>query len=322
MHRNPRPHPSAASSRAQATLSRESPTWPSLSGTRFPLRSKYANGVTDISPGLNAQRSTPGHVRPIPPAERTGRHQSADQRGRDNSRHQMHFRARQPTCVSIALSPRATSLPASLLAPCQKSARARPSGRLHSVMPSPTTAKPRLISPWAAAVGAVIVTPVIALGLWLWWPDSNKLTGYAARGDVAGVRFCLRFGVDPNAPSRWGWGRAYDGQTPLTAAAQYGRVEVLRLLLSSGADPNLRDFGPAFPHETPLSTAAMHGQLDICRVLLKAGADSNVLSNPRQPGASGNWTPLDWALQAEQSAIADLLRQRGARESGNRRDGD
>jgi ankyrin repeat protein len=164
----------------------------------------------------------------------------------------------------------------------------------------------------------LVVASAIGLAIWLWLPDASKLTGAAARGDLDGVRWCLRLGVDVNAPSRWGWHRE-SGQTPLTAAAQYGRVEAVRLLLESGADPNLRDFGSDHPQDTPLSTAARHGQLEACRVLLEAGADPNVPTHPEQPGEPGNWTALDWALQANQQAVADLLRQHGGRESGRRR---
>lgn len=164
---------------------------------------------------------------------------------------------------------------------------------------------------------------VALLALWSWWPDASRLIGAAARGDVVETRLCLRLGVDPNAPSRWGWSRENHGETPLTAAAQFGRVEVVRLLLDNGADPNLRDRGPELPGETPLSTAAMHGQLDVCRVLLEAGADPNVRTRPMQPGDAGDWTALDWALQAGQPAVADLLRRHGAiegrRSAGARR---
>jgi len=196
-----------------------------------------------------------------------------------------------------------------------KVVRARP--RPLNVGPlSALVTRRRLITIVLAAVIGVPAALLIAFVVWLWWPSPNKLTRYAERGDVAGVRLCLRFGVDANAPSRWGWNLEIDGQTPLTAAAQHGQVEVVRLLLKSGADPNLRDFGPNYPHETPLAVAAMHGQLEICRILLDTGADPNIPTNPKQPD---EWTALDWALFANQPAVADLLRQHGGRESGRRR---
>jgi hypothetical protein len=151
-----------------------------------------------------------------------------------------------------------------------------------------------------------------AFALHLFRPDANDLTGYAANGDLAGVRRCLRWGVDADEPSRWGWHLENEGQTPLTAASQYGRVEVVRILLQQGADPNLLDGGAQYPHETALSTAARHGQVDVCRVLLAAGVDPNKPTNIRQSGHPAFWTPLDWALQAEQHKVARLLRRHGA----------
>ena len=170
-----------------------------------------------------------------------------------------------------------------------------------------------------AATGVLLVVVTAAL-LWLWWPNATKLTGYAARGDAAGVRLSLRLGVDPNEPSRWGWSHE-PGQTPLTSAAQFGRVDVVRLLLANGADPNLRDFGSEVPQNTALANAAMSGHLEVCRVLLEAGADPNIPTNPNQPGDPGNWTALDWALQAGHTATADLLRQYGGLEGRKRRRG-
>jgi ankyrin repeat protein len=161
-------------------------------------------------------------------------------------------------------------------------------------------------------LAAIVILPFA----W-WFHSSNRLTAYAENGDLAGVRLCLWFGTNPNQPCRWGWPDA-DGQTPLTAAAQFGRVEVVEVLLKWGANPNLRDSGSDYPHETPLSTAAMQGQLEVCRVLLKAGADPNVPTNPRQPGDPGNWTALDWALQAQQSDVAKALRGWGAVEGGRK----
>jgi Ankyrin repeats (3 copies) len=101
---------------------------------------------------------------------------------------------------------------------------------------------------------AAIATLGLALAVWLAWPGTNTLVGQAARGDVAGARWSLRLGVDPDIPMRWGWSRENEGQTPLTVAAQFGRIEIVRLLLADGADPDLRDFGGQ--GDTALSTAA------------------------------------------------------------------
>ena len=164
---------------------------------------------------------------------------------------------------------------------------------------------------------AVAIAASAAVVLRLEWPDANQLAGTAARGDVAGVRLGLRLGIDPNEPSTSGWDHA-PGPTPLTAAARFGRVDVVRLLLDEGADPDLRDGGAESPHATPLATAAMHGQLEVCRVLLEAGADPNLPTYPGQPGDPGDWTALDWALEAEETAVADLLRRHGAVEGARR----
>lgn len=177
----------------------------------------------------------------------------------------------------------------------------------------------RRISFAVLATMALLLLAGASALLWLWWPTSGTLMGHAARGDVAGVRLSLRLGVDPNEPSRYGWRRETPGQTALTAAAQFGQVAVVRLLIDSGADPNLRDGGSAFPHMTPLATAATHGHLDVCRVLLEAGADPNIPTNPKGAGATTNWTALDWALQSGHTAVADFLRQHGAAEGGRLR---
>ncbi|MCY3913275.1 MAG: ankyrin repeat domain-containing protein [Chloroflexi bacterium] len=61
---------------------------------------------------------------------------------------------------------------------------------------------------------------------------------------------------------------------PLGQAARRGHMEVVRLLLASGVDPNLRE-GRDAPQGTALWHAARRGDGEIARMLLEAGADPN-----------------------------------------------
>jgi ankyrin repeat protein len=59
-----------------------------------------------------------------------------------------------------------------------------------------------------------------------------------------------------------------DGRTPLHFSAQLGDVELIRMLLARGADPELRDhYG-----ETPLKAAERDGATEAARVLAAGGA--------------------------------------------------
>jgi ankyrin repeat protein len=63
----------------------------------------------------------------------------------------------------------------------------------------------------------------------------------AARGRPAAVELLLEFGFDVNAFGRGDVPARQQWQTALHTAAGEGHVDVVRLLLASGADPNLRD---------------------------------------------------------------------------------
>ncbi|MBP0026775.1 ankyrin repeat domain-containing protein [Roseofilum sp. Guam] len=61
-----------------------------------------------------------------------------------------------------------------------------------------------------------------------------------------------------------------NGFTALISTVQEGLVEVVKILLHAGADPNLAEEDTG---GTPLMYAAKHGYLEILHLLLEAGAD-------------------------------------------------
>jgi len=61
-----------------------------------------------------------------------------------------------------------------------------------------------------------------------------------------------------------------NGDYPLHAAARHNRVDVLKLILETGADVNQKSL--SFPHHTPLHVAVSEGKVDIAKLLLESGA--------------------------------------------------
>jgi ankyrin repeat protein len=121
------------------------------------------------------------------------------------------------------------------------------------------------------------------------------------RGDAKMVRMLVTLGADVNAVNEF-------RQPPLLYATRAGAVEMVSLLLRSGADPNIKMSDGDFV----LREAAGKGiSARITRALLKHGA------NPRAANNNGG-TALHMAAFQDRSDVAKLLLRAGA--DANHRD--
>ena len=92
----------------------------------------------------------------------------------------------------------------------------------------------------------------------------------------------------------------------LALAAQHGHVDVVRLLLDAGEDPNRYNPSGYHSHSTPLHQAVASDHPEVVRLLVERGARLDVRD------AVYDGTPLGWAEHLGRTAIADYLRTRGA----------
>ena len=158
-------------------------------------------------------------------------------------------------------------------------------------------------------------------------PKATRIMEALRNGDHQ--RFEKLLGDEPDVASLKGPG----GSTPLMYAALYGDFDSVRLLLDSGADPNVRNDAGA----TALMWAA--DDLEKARLLLDRGADANARSDdgrtpliiaagqfgsgplvkllldhsadPSSKSPTGQ-TPLSQAARAGDEAVLRMLIERGA----------
>ena len=116
-----------------------------------------------------------------------------------------------------------------------------------------------------------------------------------AAGNVPKARLLIERGADVNAKTR-------QGRTPLMVAAACSECsEIVRLLLSKGADAKAQDSVIG----TALSIAAENGNTESVRLLLNVGVDS-------KQALGGGITPLHLAIYNCDLAAAKLLLAKGA----------
>lgn len=158
----------------------------------------------------------------------------------------------------------------------------------------------------------------------------------SATGDPIEVRALLAQGADPNTmesnTQRMGWRHFRDVLLrrtqssfvvcPLSQALNSdppntGTVEIVRLLLKQGADPNIK-----LPGSTPLPIRAVTEAQDdrLPALFLQYGADPNTVDGSKF-GPSRN-SLLLYAVEAEKLSLAQLLLEHGAKPDLADADGD
>jgi hypothetical protein len=87
----------------------------------------------------------------------------------------------------------------------------------------------------------------------------------------------------------------------LALAAQFGQLEILRLLLDAGEDPNRYNPPGGHSHSTPLHQAAGNGHLDAVKLLVERGARLDARD------ILFHGTPAGWANYAGRTEVEEYL---------------
>jgi hypothetical protein len=174
-----------------------------------------------------------------------------------------------------------------------------------------------------AATGSVprecgVQIPLIDL-LCAYGADPDRALGPATlHGELQAVDALIRRGARINLPVAAALGRIEDVSRLLPGAdaterhlafalaAQFNRVEVVRLLLDAGEDPNRYNPVGGHSHSTPLHQAAGGGFEELARLLVERGARLD-LKDVLWKG-----TPADWARHGGRTQMEAYLREQEA----------
>jgi len=146
----------------------------------------------------------------------------------------------------------------------------------------------------------------------------TPLTFAVMKNDAASVRRLIQAGADPNyaLPDK-------DKTKMLAVAGSYNSADAAAALLDGGADPNV--IGRR--GRTPLHMAAQEGQLDLVKKLVSKGANLNVQTEKTTPDpnafrtAAGEQTPLLLAARFNHVDVMRVLIEAGADTSLKAQDG-
>lgn len=96
------------------------------------------------------------------------------------------------------------------------------------------------------------------------------------------------------------------GRSAIYHAAQMGQYKVVAKLIETGADVNSIMYMSGY---SPLHVAAEHGHLEIVQLLLRSGATPNLKCNDINEEAVEDWTPAQVAERAGHSNVAHYIQQ-------------
>lgn len=117
----------------------------------------------------------------------------------------------------------------------------------------------------------------------------DDLTTAAATGNTEAVQLLLRSGAHVNGLNKFGYSALQ--------VMMMGSLSVAQLLLTSGADPNVRDRDTG---DTPLHDAARTGFVDTVRLLVQFQADPKAKNKK-------DCRPIDVARRSGSTEVIEFL---------------
>jgi len=143
---------------------------------------------------------------------------------------------------------------------------------------------------------------------------NSSVQATALHGELEAVNALIRRGARIDLPVAAALGRIEDARRllagassedrhlALASAADFGHVEIVRLLLDAGEDPNRYNPIGGHSHTTPLHQAAGGGHDEVVRLLVERGARLDLQD------ILWRATPADWARHAGKTEIEAYLR--------------
>jgi len=138
--------------------------------------------------------------------------------------------------------------------------------------------------------------------------DYEAVNDLIARGARIDMPVAAALGRVEDARRLLAGANSGDRHLALSSAANFGYIEIVRLLLDAGEDPNRYNPVGGHSHTTPLHQAALGGHEEVVRLLVERGARLDMKD------ILWRATPADWAEHEGRTEIEAYLRGKMASE--------